>query len=74
MWKKGIPPGSYRVSKGLGTYNQTINCHLFSKTEEMGLLLLHVPFNYVSLFTMPFPKCLPRCLFSLQDAEVTAEM
>lgn len=48
---------------------------MFSKKEEMGFFLsLHTPFNYVSLLTTSLSKCLPRCSFSLQDTEVTAEM
>lgn len=45
------------------------------KKEKIGLFLpLHAPFNYVSLFTTSFFKCLPRCSFSLKDTEVAAEM
>ena len=49
--KEGSSTGRQRMSKGSGTYTHTINCHLFSKTEEMGLFLfLHTPLNYVSPF------------------------
>jgi hypothetical protein len=54
---------------------RTINWSLFSKKGKIGVFLpLCVPFNYVSLFTMSFPHCLPRCSFPLQDDMVTAEM